>query len=165
MSAAAKIESVKAIMSGVIGISSDVSLFINEMLFALVVGTLLCSLAAIFSAVKLRLRLSAMFALISAISLITFLTNSLLASPYSWQAMYASYKVAPPPEKARRANDITRYWMISREQILLADWYLLSRRWGVCHELWSQLDCVHAPAEREPMGIVRELLTGVARGG
>jgi hypothetical protein len=100
---------------------------------------------------------------LSFVSLLGFFVNSALTGPTTWQAIYAASQQGSTSTIASRAIDVSEYWQVPSDQMLVKDWLLLSWRWGVCHELWPQFDCEAIPKEREPMGIARELLGQLGR--
>jgi hypothetical protein len=97
-----------------------------------------------------------------ALSLSVLIPNSLLATPTTWQVMFAAYVAAPPGRSAEFSRDIQRHWSRGARGVLVRDWYFMAHRWGVCHELWSESACVQSSAEREAIGIARELLSYAA---
>ncbi|MES2832990.1 MAG: hypothetical protein V4695_13495 [Pseudomonadota bacterium] len=149
--------------SGTVGVLPNVSFLISLWPLVLALATSVCFFSSIFYLLKQRLRVSASLCIASILLAIVFVANSLLVTPPSWQVMLAAYQNTPPPLRLVRQQDIAKSWLFA-ENILVLDWYLISRRWGVCHELWPQNGCAHAPAKREAQGIARELLTDVARG-
>jgi len=90
--------------------------------------------------------------------------RTVLAEPQSWAVMLAAVSNADPALSQARAEDLRPYWDTHQDEILLKDWLMLANRWGVCHELWQQTDCIVAPGPREPLGIAREILGDIARG-
>lgn len=106
-----------------------------------------------------------------ALSAILFIALASAALAYSyvvpsavWGAILSSYLASPPAEREARRQQLAEHWNSSHEDIQAHRWLLLSRRWGVCHELWPQKDCAVAPYPREAQGIARGRLTEVANG-
>jgi hypothetical protein len=95
---------------------------------------------------------------------VAFAATSLLATPAAWQVLHAAYRDAPPEKQRVFGQDIAANWLPFHEGMVLGDYYLLMRKWGVCHELWPQAACVRASSEREAEGIAREILADIARG-
>jgi hypothetical protein len=141
-----------------------VSFFLNWWLVALGSLACVCVVLALEAFLRQRYRQAVLYVGASFLVGAVFAANSVLASPSSWQAMYAAFRASPPSEASARAHDIAKHWSRVHDGILVRDWYLLSRGWGVCHELWRQTGCVPAPLQREPMGVARALLSEVANG-
>lgn len=152
-------------MSAVVGVLPSVALFLNGWIFASLVLSLFCLAIAVVKLIRGRFVAAAAVGLLFVAFATVFTASSLLAPSSSWQVMYAVYDVSPPNLKIERRNDIAERWLHFHEEIRLLDWYLLARKWGVCHELWEQRSCTKVPPNREAEGIARELLTKVASGG
>ena len=150
-------------MTAVLDISS-VSLFLTGYSVTLLLAALAFIGMAVACAFKTKVGAAAALGLAAVVGSAMFLANSLLASPSSWQVIYAAVKANEPAKVVERANDIKNHWIRVHDGILVKDWYFLATRWGVCHELWPQSSCTRVPAAREPMGVARELLGQLANG-
>jgi hypothetical protein len=118
----------------------------------------------ILATARRRTRRAAALGLSAFVLLFAFGATSLLSRPAAWQVLHAAYRDAPPERQRQMVHDIAAKWSILREGMVLGDYYLLTRKWGICHELWPQATCTTVSSEREAMGIARELLTEIARG-
>lgn len=152
-------------MTLAVNIAHDFSLLLSGWTLALAMCIVACGMALLVLIVKVRLKPAANLALALVVSIGVLIPNSLLATPATWQAMLAAYVAAPPERSAEFADDIREYWSATARGVLVRDWYFIAHRWSVCHELWSESGCVHAPIQREPMGIARDVLTDVAQSG
>ena len=151
-------------MSMVIGVLPNVSLYFDGWLLALAL-LFMCAAALIVISVRRNSRHTAFFVSALVVLGVAVASQSLLAAPRSWEVLHAAYEASPRGLKPARQQDIAAVWLSVHESIRLLDWYLLAHRWGICHELWAQSGCTHAPPEREATGIARELITQIARGG
>jgi hypothetical protein len=152
-------------MSMVIGVLPNVSLYFDGWLLALTLVVMCAAALTATSIVRRKLRRTAFFGSAVVLLGVVVASQSLLATPRSWEVLHAAYESSPLDIKSARQQDIAAVWLSFHEDIRLLDWYRLAHRWGVCHELWVQSGCTYAPLEREAMGIARELLTDIARGG
>jgi hypothetical protein len=149
-------------MSLVINIAHNVSLLLEGWTLTLALFVLVGAIVLLVVILRGRRKAAVSIALGVALSLSVLIPNSLLATPRTWQAMVAAYVDAPPGRSAEFSRDIQRHWSRGARGVLVRDWYFMARRWGVCHELWRESDCVQSSAGREAMGIARELLSDVA---
>ena len=152
-------------MTLVVNFAHDFSLLLSGWTLLLALCIVACAMALLVVIAKGRFRPAAMLALALVLSIGILIPNSLLATPATWQTMYAAYVAAPPERSNEYAGDIHEYWSTTARDVLVRDWYFMAHRWGICHELWSESDCVRAPSQREPMGMARDLLTEVAQSG
>jgi hypothetical protein len=116
------------------------------------------------AAARHRTGRAAAFGLGAIALLVALAATSLLATPAAWQVLHAAYRDASPEKQHMIGQDIAAKWLPFHEGMVLGDYFLLTRKWGVCHELWLQAACVRASSEREAEGIAREILTDIARG-
>ena len=152
-------------MSMVLGVLPNVSLYIDGWLLVLALLVMCTAALAGISIVRRKARHTAAFGSALVVLGLAVASQSLLAAPRSWEVMHAAYESSPLDLKPVRQQDIAAVWLNFHQEIRLLDWYLLAHRWGVCHELWAQSGCTYSPPEREAMGIARELITQIARGG
>ena len=152
-------------MTLVVNIAHDFSLLLSGWTLLLALCIVACAMALLVVIIKGRSKPAAMLALALVISIGILIPNSLLAPPATWQTMYAAYVAASPERSNAYAGDIHEYWSTTARGVLVRDWYFIAHRWSICHELWSESDCVRAPGRREPMGMARDLLTEVAQSG
>jgi hypothetical protein len=92
----------------------------------------------------------------------TAFAGSIVVPARLYAPILGAYRAAPTQS---RQQDLAVAWNRFHEEMLVLNWLTLSRKWGVCHGLWSQPLCVPAPLSPEPEGIARELLTTAANGG
>jgi hypothetical protein len=151
--------------SGVLGILPNVSLLLTPALLGIILLALLCAGIGIAAATRRHLARVTASSVATVVLLALFLAKSTLATPSSWQVLYAAYSASSPAEMTERRKAVADKWLPFHEEIRLLDWYLLANEWNVCHELWAQTRCTKAPSKREPQGIARELITNIAHAG
>jgi hypothetical protein len=78
----------------------------------------------------------------------------------AWVVMLGAIENAPVSERARRIYDLRAHWQA--RSMRAVDWYVLSRKWNVCHDLWAERSCFRPAASEEAVGIARELLNEMA---
>lgn len=78
----------------------------------------------------------------------------------AWVVMLGAIGTAPGRERARRIIDLRAHWQARTMRAI--DWYWLSRKWNVCHDLWVEPSCVRPAASEEGVGVARELLDEMA---
>jgi hypothetical protein len=152
-------------MSMVIGVLPNVALYFDGWLLALALPVMCAAALTAVSVLRRRPGATALFGSAFVVLGVILASGSLLATPATWQVLHAAYEASPPGLKPARQQQIARTWVTLHGNIRLLDWYLLASWWGNCHELWPRSGCTHAPRQREAMGIARELITQIARGG
>jgi hypothetical protein len=102
------------------------------------------------------------------VSLGALAVYSTLAPQRVWPLIWAAYWDVDAAKRPELAADVKQKWirysMPVEGDIRVVDWLLLSYKWGVCHELWPQSDCVHASMPRESLGLARAYLRELADG-
>jgi hypothetical protein len=86
----------------------------------------------------------------------SFVYRSLVTPSASWPVMYAAVTEVRGDERRQRAAELLPLWHFG--QVRRVDWFLLSRRWGVCHRMWEQVGCRPPKGHWEAEGFVRELV-------
>ena len=97
--------------------------------------------------------------LLAALS-IAVLHRGMVAPSQSWPVILAAYESSKGIARLQRAADLRASWHMG--DIRLVDWWLISRRWDVCHGMWPQERCTQPPGPYEPQGDARELLEEIA---
>jgi hypothetical protein len=138
-------------------------------LFLLEGSTLLLSLVAvagipvgILAAALGRAKVAAAAACGAMFLIALVLLLAVTVSPRIWQIVHGVYLTSSPARQAVLAADLRQHWDRTFEEMRAVDWYFMAHRWDVCHELWPQLSCTHAPVSEEAEGIVREVLSQIA---
>ncbi len=152
-------------MSLTLNIAYSFSLLLKGWTLVLALFVVACAIVLLVLTIRGLRKPALVFATVLALSIGVLVPNALLATPATWQTMYAAYVAAPPERSVEYAGGIHEYWSTAARGVLVRDWYYLAHRWGVCHELWAESDCILAPSQREAMGIARDLLTDVAESG
>ena len=83
-----------------------------------------------------------------------------MAPAESWMVMLGAIENAPLHERAARVNDLRANW--TYREMRSFDWYVLSRKWNVCHELWHEEACTRPAVSTPGVGIAREKLDDIA---
>lgn len=91
--------------------------------------------------------------------------SSVVVPSTVWPTILVAARTGSPTEVAARRRELAGAWDAFHGEMLVTDWLVLSRSWGVCHELWPQTGCTRAPGNREAQGIARDLLGEQAHGG
>lgn len=78
----------------------------------------------------------------------------------AWVAMLGAIENVPGSERKQRILDLRAHWRARTMRAV--DWYVLSRKWNVCHDLWAERSCFRPAASEDAGGIVRELLDEMA---
>jgi hypothetical protein len=78
----------------------------------------------------------------------------------SWVAMLGAIESTTGPERELRVSELRSRWQAQSMRAL--DWYVLSKKWNVCHSLWPQNGCVTPVASEQAAGVAREVLDQLA---
>jgi hypothetical protein len=78
----------------------------------------------------------------------------------AWVVMLGAIENASDAERDQRVLDLRSNWRAQTMRAL--DWYIVSKKWNVCHALWPQRDCVTPAASEQAVGVAREILDGIA---
>lgn len=77
----------------------------------------------------------------------------------AWVVMLGAIENASGSERSKFVSDLRLHWQVRTMRAF--DWYLLSRKWNVCHSLWSQNDCVTPIASEQAVGLARDKLDSI----
>jgi hypothetical protein len=142
------------------------SFVIDLVALALLAVVVVLSVFAVRAATRRNTLLPYMAALF--VCLDAFAVDSTLAPQRVWPLIWAAYWDVDAPKRSDLAADLKQKWirysMPVEGDIRAVDWLLLSYKWGVCHELWPQSDCVHASTPRASLGLARAYLRELADG-
>ena len=90
-----------------------------------------------------------------------FLYRTLVVPSGSWPVMYAAVNETTGVERRERIAALLPLWNFG--QVRSVDWYLLSRKWGVCHRIWAQSECRMPSGQLAPEGFVRDDIQALAK--
>ena len=88
------------------------------------------------------------------------LHRGMVAPAESWPVILAAYESSSGVARLQRAADLRANWHMG--EIRMVDWWLLSRRWKVCHGMWPQRECTPPVGPYEPEDFARETLEEIA---
>jgi hypothetical protein len=143
----------------------DLGLHQYQLLFdALGLGILLaiapCILALVWHIHRRRIRVAAVLAAVAGSLAGLQIYRGLMVPDRVWPAMLGAIENSAEPQQTLRVQDLQQYWR--HETMRAADWYIVSRRWGVCHLLWSQNNCLTSVPSEKAVGVAREILDGLS---
>jgi hypothetical protein len=121
-------------------------------------GLALLVLAAVVlfiaTAIRRKLALSVLAGLFVLGGTFYFTYRTLVTPSGSWPVMYAAVNEKAGVERRERIAELLPLW--HHGEVRRVDWYVLSRRWGVCHRMWEESGCRMPAGHMEPEGFVRE---------
>lgn len=91
---------------------------------------------------------------------IAVLHRGMVAPAGSWPLILAAYESSTGVARLQRAADLRASWHMG--EIRMVDWWLLSRRWNVCHGMWPQAECARPAGPYEAEEFARESLGDIA---
>ena len=128
-------------------------------------GLALLVLAAVVLCVAAGLRgnlaLSAPGAVLAIVGSLYFTYRALVTPSGSWPVMYVAINGKAGAERRERIAQLMPLW--HHGEVRRADWYFLSREWGVCHRMWEQNACRMPAGQMEPEGFVRDDIFALAK--
>lgn len=90
-----------------------------------------------------------------------FTYRALVTPSGSWPVMYAAVNEKSGAERLSRIAELMPLWQ--HGEVRRVDWYLLSRRWGVCHRMWQEGECRMPKGHLEAEGFVRDDIYALAK--
>jgi hypothetical protein len=128
-------------------------------------GLALLVLAAVVlcmaAALRRKLAISALAGLSVMLGTFYFTYRTLVTPSGSWPVMYAAVNEKTGAERRERITELMSLW--KHGEVRRADWYFLSRRWGVCHRMWEQSGCRMPTGHMAPEGFVRDDIYALAK--
>jgi hypothetical protein len=115
----------------------------------------LCA-GALIALSKKRVKVTASMLAIAAAIAILQLARGTMAPERTWGIILAAIEQSQGKQREQRIQDLQAHWRYS--EIPTLSWYLIARRWGMCHHLWAQKDCVTPAGPYQGAGIAREVL-------
>lgn len=130
-------------------------LALDLMGLGLLLAAVACLAAVVWLIVKRRSHASPAVALFVVLTLV-LLYRGTMAPARSWPIMLASIEATTGADRLERVEDFKQHWQ--HREMRLVDWYFVARRWGVCHQLWSESACSKPTSPFEAEGVAREIL-------
>ena len=141
--------------------------YVGPLAFSLVgAGLLVALVVAILVAIDISVYGSRR-AIISARVIIVAITCALLyttvmAPAAAWPVILGAVREATGPVRIEREEQIRTFWHYG--EMRAADWFVLSKIWGVCHRLWGESSCRTPDGPLEAQGVAREILRNISIG-
>ena len=101
----------------------------------------------------------AIVGLMLALSAVQFYRGAVVPDS-AWVVMLGAIENASGPERSTIVSDLRLHWQ--GRTMRAFDWYLLSRKWNICHSFWYQIDCVTPIASEQAVGLARDKLDSIA---
>jgi hypothetical protein len=79
----------------------------------------------------------------------------------AWLVMLGAVEASNGHERDKRIQELGEYWSTEAETMRASDWYVISKRWGVCHTLWTETKCLSPTPSEDAAGVAREILNGL----